>query len=101
MNKYLVTVRLKGQLVKTTIEADSTIHAKLIAEWHFGIGSVANTPLKLAENNISTPQTPEQARIKSLQTQKDNVSKQLKAEKARQTLKRDQLLIKKIVGSNS
>lgn len=35
---------------------------------------------------FTTPQTPEQARIKSLQTQKDNISKQLKAERARQKL---------------
>ena len=54
MNKYLVQVRIKGQLVKTTIEADSTIHAKLIAEWHFGIGSVANTPSSINEYNHSS-----------------------------------------------
>ena len=87
MNKYLVQVRLKGQLVKTTIEADSTIHAKLIAEWQFGIGSVANTPAKLAENNISTPQNP---RLDALKRQKDNVSKQLKAERARQKIQKAQ-----------
>lgn len=96
MNKYLVQVRIKGQVVKTTIEADSAIHARLIAEWQFGIGSVANTPAKLAENNILTPQTPQQARIKSLQTQKDNVSKQLKAERDRQKLQRAQHTIANI-----
>jgi len=35
------------------------------------------------------PLTPQQQRIKSLQTQKDNVSKQLKAERDRQKLQRE------------
>lgn len=68
MNKYLVQVRIKGQIIKTTIEADSVIHAKLLAQWHFGFCSIASTPTKLGEDAIATPQTPEQARIKSLQT---------------------------------
>jgi hypothetical protein len=34
------------------------------------------------------PLTPQQQRIKSLQTQKDNVSKQLKAERNRQTIQK-------------
>jgi len=90
MNKYLVAVRIKGQLVKTTVEADSTIHAKLIAEWHFGIGSVSSTPTKLGEDAVSAPQTPEQLRIKSLQTQADRAKLAVKTEKARQQMKKAQ-----------
>ncbi len=90
MNKYLVQVRIKGQIVKTTIEADSTIHAKLLAEWHFGIGSVSSTPTKLSENAISTPQTPEQARVKALQNQADRAKQAVKTEKARQKIQRAQ-----------
>lgn len=85
MNKYLVQVRVKGQLVKTTIEADSVIHARLIAEWHFGVGSVSNQPTKLAE---ATPAP--NLRIDALKRQKDNVSKQLKAERARQKIQKAQ-----------
>jgi hypothetical protein len=85
MNRYLIQVRIKGQLVKTTIEADSVIHARLIAEWHFGIGSVSNLPTKLAEAN-PTPNP----RIDALKRQKDNVSKQLKAERARQKIQKAQ-----------
>jgi hypothetical protein len=88
MNKYLVHVRIKGQILKTTIEADSVFHAKLLAQWHFGIGSVANTPTKLGENSVSTPQTPQQARIKSLQTQADRAKDAVKAERARQQIKK-------------
>lgn len=90
MNKYLVIVRIKGQLVKTTVEADSAIHAKLIAEWHFGVGSVANTPSQIKEQANSTPQSPEQARVKSLQAQADRAKQAVKAEKARQTIAKGQ-----------
>ena len=90
MNKYLVQVRIKGQIVKTAIEADSVIHARLLAEWHFGIGSVASTPNKLGENAVSTPQTPEQARVKALQAQADRAKNAVKAERARQQMKKAQ-----------
>lgn len=94
MNKYLLSVRIKGQIVKTTVEADSAIHARLLGEWHYGIGSVASTPIKLDEQSVTaTPQTPQQARIKSLQLQKDNVSKQLKAERDRQKIAKAQQAI--------
>lgn len=96
MNKYLVQVRIKGQIVKTTIEADSAIHARLIAEWHFGIGSVANTPSPIREQAISAPQTPEQARVKSLQAQADRAKQAVKAEKARQTIAKGQKQIANI-----
>jgi hypothetical protein len=96
MNKYLVHVRIKGQILKTTIEADSVFHAKLLAQWHFGIGSVANTPTKLGENSVSTPQTPQQARIKSLQTQADRAKDAVKAERARQQIKKAQSQLTKI-----
>ena len=96
MNKYLVTVRIKGQLVKTTIEADSTIHAKLIAEWHFGIGSVSSTPTKLGEDGPTAPQTPEQSRVKSLQTQADRAKDAVKAERARQQMKKAQTQLSKL-----
>lgn len=96
MNKYLVQVRIKGQLIKTTVEADSSIHARLIAEWHFGIGSVASTPTKLEEASISTPQTPEQARVKSLQAQADRAKQAVKAEKAKQKIKQGQMQLSKL-----
>ncbi len=94
MNKYLLSVRIKGQVVKTTVEADSAIHAKLLGEWHYGIGSVATSPIKLEEQSPKPPQTPQQARIKSLQMQKDNVSKQLKAERSRQKIQKAQQTIR-------
>jgi hypothetical protein len=42
------------------------------------------------------PLTPPQARIKSLQTQKNNVSKQLKAERDRQKIQKAQQQLNKV-----
>ncbi len=100
MNKYLLSLRIKGQVVKTTIEADSAIHAKLLGEWHYGIGSAVASPTKLEEQSPKTPLTPQQQRIKSLQTQKDNVSKQLKAERNRQKIQKAQQTIQTINSAN-
>lgn len=87
MNKYLVQVHIKGQLVKTTIEADSAIHAKLIAEWHFGIGSVVNMPSPIKEQANSAPQN---TRLDVLKRQKDNATQALKAERAREKIQKAQ-----------
>jgi len=44
--------------------------------------------MRFFEIKPAKPLTPQQQRIKSLQTQKDNVSKQLKAERDRQRKER-------------
>jgi len=44
MNKYFAAVRVKGQTVRTMIFADSYLHARLILEFQFGIGSVDRLP---------------------------------------------------------
>ncbi len=54
--------------------------------------------MRFFEIQPTKPLTPQQARIKSLQTQKDNVSKQLKAERDRQKL---QKLTKQIQNLNN
>jgi len=45
---------------------------------------------------IKSP-TPQQQRIKSLQTQKDNVTKQLKAERNRQKIQKAQQTIQSVI----
>ncbi len=97
MNKYLATVRVNEQSIKTYVFADSAIHARLLIQYQFGMNSLASSPIK-AEGEVFDyqvldevikaykPLTPQQQRIKSLQTQKDNVSKQLKAERNRQKI---------------
>jgi hypothetical protein len=92
MNKYLVAIRIKGQVVKTTIEADSVIHAKLLGEWHYGIGSIASTPTRLAEQVRGASNL----RLDALKRQKDNATQALKAERNRQKIQKAQQTIANI-----
>jgi hypothetical protein len=99
MNKYLARVRVNGQSIKTWVFADSAIHARLLIQYQFGMNSLIASPV-LAEGDAEgytqldevvkahKPLTPQQARIKSLQTQKDNISKQLKTERDRQKIQK-------------
>ena len=70
-------------MVKTIIFADSTVHARLLGEWHYGIGAVVSAPVRVDETQV-VAQTPAQARIKSLQTQAARAKQVYRTEKARQ-----------------
>ena len=52
--------------------------------------------LKEFKSNVIKPLTPQQQRIKSLQLQKDNVAKQLKAERDRQKIAKAQQQIRDV-----
>ena len=107
VNKYLTSVRVRGQTVKTMVFADSSLHARLILEYQFGIGNVVSNPTqstKAEEDFIpleeiigfvkpikaSPPMNPQQARIDSLKKQKDVAAKNLKAERIRQKVAKAQ-----------
>lgn len=90
INNYLLTIRIKGQSIRTAIPADSAIHAKLIAEWNFGIDSVLSTPVKITEAEINKPLTPDQSRIKSMQDRVKRDQEAVKAEPATQKIKAGQ-----------
>ena len=107
MNKYLATVRVKGQIVKTMVFADSSIHARLILEFQLGMGNVVNSPALSSSSNESymqfedvvalkpiKPMTPQQARLDSLKRQKDTISKNIKAERDRQKVAKAQQQIR-------
>ena len=49
MNKYQAGVRIKGQLVKTAVFADSPIHARLMLQYQFGMDSIAAYPTAITE----------------------------------------------------
>lgn len=98
MNKYVATIRVKGTAVRTVVFAESTIHARLILEFQFGIGSVVHSPTVAegATNDCLTldevvatikpikPLTPQQTRLDSLKRQKEVATNNLKAERDRQ-----------------
>ncbi len=56
-----------------------------------------NSCMRFYEFKSIKPLTPQQARIQSLQTQKANVTKQLKAERDRQKVQRAQQTIQSVV----
>ena len=101
MNKFFATVRVRGQVLRTAVFADSSLHARLILEYQFGFGSVAGIPVKSTNSNENytplqeiinaiKPLTPQQARIDTLKKQKDVASQNLKAERERQKITRAQ-----------
>ena len=100
MNKYLATVRVGGKLVKTIVFADSTIHAKLLLQYKYGMTNVATSPVRtneeedestLLDNTIKPkpPLTPEQARVQGLKNNVERDRQQLQAERDRQRRQRE------------
>jgi hypothetical protein len=108
MNKYLASVRVKGQTVKTMVFADSSLHARLILEFQFGIGNVVSNPAQSSKANEDyTPldevigtikpiktMNPQQAKLDSLKKQKEVASNNLKAERDRQKVVKAQQQIR-------
>jgi len=93
MNKYLASVRIRGQIVKMAVFADSMIHARLILEYQFGMNSLASAPVQVNEAGTIRPLTPDQARLAALKRQKDNLAKQIETERDRQKLAKAQKTI--------
>jgi len=88
MNRYVASVLVKGQLVKTIVFADSQLHARLILQYQFGFNNLASTPTQVSET--IQPLTPQQSRIEGLKRQKETVTKQLKTERDRQKIAKAQ-----------
>ena len=100
MYKYILTVRVNGEAVKTAVFADSTFHAQLICKYLFGVNNVLTSASKVANEDDSVgmldevasfikpikPLTTQQARVAGLKRQKDAITKQLKAERDKQKL---------------
>jgi hypothetical protein len=101
MNTYIATVKIKGQSVKTAVFADSSIHARLILEYQFGLNSVITSPSLITKEDQDwasleevlarfKPKTPDQLNLDTLKNQKDQADKRLKAARARQRLAKAQ-----------
>ena len=90
MNKYQAGVRVKGQLVKTVVFADSPIHARLILQYQFGMDSIVRYPTAITEVATNKPLTPDQQRIKSMQARVKQDQVAVKAERARQKIRAGQ-----------
>ena len=84
MNKYIATVRVRGQAIKMAVFADSQIHARLILQYQFGSDSVVSSPTQISEVKTIKPLTPDQQRIKIMQARVKQDQQAVKAERARQ-----------------
>ena len=100
MKKYLVSLRIGGQLVKTVVFADSTIHARLLCQYKYGMNSIAAGPMRVDEDEAlldstsktikpKSPMTPAQARINALKQGVERSKDQLHAERERQHKQRE------------
>jgi hypothetical protein len=104
MKKYQITIKIKGQLVKTVVFAESEIHARLLVEFKYGMGCIVGSIQKVAKNEWALessaatlkpihlvkpvkpnkPLSPEKARIKTLKQVKDTATQNLQRERDRQ-----------------
>ena len=96
MKKYLASVRIKGQIVKMAVFAESSIHARLILEYQFGMNSLTSAPVQVNEAGTIKPLTPDQAKVKSMQDRVKQDQQAVKAERARQKIAAGQKALAKI-----
>ena len=100
MNKYLATVRVRGQHIKTMIYADSAVHARLLLQYQFGMDCMVMGPqatneaadgYRLLDSMIKPkpPMTPAQARLNGLKQGVARSREQLKGEQERQHRQRE------------
>jgi hypothetical protein len=100
MNKYLVSLRISGQLVKTVVFADSTTHARLLCQYKYGMNCLAASPVRVDETDAlldstlqpikpKPPMTPALARINALKQGVERSREQLHAERERQHKQRE------------
>lgn len=112
MDKYFSTVRVSGRTVRTVVYADSPLHARLILEFQFGIGSVVGSPtlFNSRHEHYSSLEkviqelyqnTPQQARIDSLKKQKALITKSLDNEMKRQKIAKAQQQLRMAVTKNT
>lgn len=87
MKDYIATIRIKGNLVKTVVHAESQTHARLLLQYQYGWNCIVGSPA-LAET--IAPKTPEQQRIANLQAAKDRAADALTAERQRQQVAKAQ-----------
>ena len=55
MNKYLVTLRINGQLIKSVVSANSAVHARLLCQYQFGMDCMHVAPTQLSSEGHEYP----------------------------------------------
>jgi hypothetical protein len=70
MYKYQAQIKINKVWIKTIIYADNPLHAKLIAQYQYGISNVLFTPIKVGSkmkvyeisSAVKKPLTPDQGK---------------------------------------
>jgi hypothetical protein len=98
LKTFLAQIRAQGLTARTTVQADSLSQARAILDHVYGRENVQNV-IQLASmtNEAATikPETPAQARVKSLADQAASLKKQEKVARAQIALKRAQARMQK------
>ena len=96
MNKYLVTLRINGQLIKSVVWANSVTHARLLCQYQFGMGCVHVVPTQIQSEGHDhpllddlKPPKPKQMRVTPLKANVDRQKEALKRERERQKRQRE------------
>ena len=106
MNKYVATVRVDGQAIRTWVFAESAIHARLLLQYQFGVYSIVVNPTlvkqakvgdRLADGAVKAiqpikpikPLNPAQARVDSLKKNVERSRDALEVERANQRRQRE------------
>jgi hypothetical protein len=98
LKTFLAQIRAQGVIVRTTIQADSRPQARAILTHVYGQGNVQMvTQMASMTNETATikPETPAQARVKSLADQAASLKRQEKVARAQIGLKRAQARMQK------
>jgi hypothetical protein len=98
LKTFLAHIRAQGLTARTTIQADSRPQARAILDHVYGRENVQMvTQMAAMTNETATikPETPPQARVKSLADQAANLKKQEKVARAQIGLKRAQARMQK------
>ena len=87
MNKYLVTLRIRGQLVKTAVHANSATHARLLCQYQFGMDCVQVAPTQIHSEGQGYPllddliaESPPSIKPQAPKPSKPNTIKPIKAQ---------------------
>ena len=83
--------------MKMAVFAESSIHARLILEYQFGMNSLTSAPVQVNEAGTIKPLTPDQAKVKSMQDRVKQDQQALKAERARQQITKGQKKLGKVI----
>ena len=98
LKTFLAQIRAQGLTARTTVQADNLSQARAILVHVYGQGNVQMVSQVASTTNEAAtikPETPAQARVKSLADQAANLKKQEKVARAQIALKRAQVRMQK------